>query len=132
MGRLAEIALDVTPSFFPGLVEMIMSWKCGLCCFAALRLILLLTHINSRHSADEDFSAVCGLDGCRRMFQEPTHSFVMFVRSIITFFKVRTRWTRRTKVNIKNSSLKCTCAYILLRNLSLHAQLQLDFCCHFF
>lgn len=79
MGQLAEIALDVTPSFSPGLVEMIMSWKCGLCCFAALRLILLLTHINSRHSADEDFSAVCGLDGCRRMFQR-ANTFVRHVR----------------------------------------------------
>lgn len=82
MARLAEIALDVTPSFFPGLVAMIdrtMSWNCGLCCFAALRLILLLTHINSRHSADEDFSAVCGLNGCRRMFLR-ANTFVRHVR----------------------------------------------------
>ena len=56
-----------------------MVWNCAICCcFAALQLCILLTHINTRHSA-EDLNIVCGIEECRRTFQK-ANTFVCHVR----------------------------------------------------
>lgn len=104
------IVLDIIPSFLLGLINRTMSWKCSLCCFAALRLILLLTH---------KFKAFCWWRlFCRVWSQQlpknvPTsqhiHSSCLWEASSLS--SVATRWTSRSKVNIKSLNLKCTYVY---------------------
>ena len=57
-----------------------MIWICAFCsCFSALYLYLLLSHINTKHNGDNNFSAYCGINGCSENFHKP-NTFAKHVR----------------------------------------------------
>lgn len=56
-----------------------MTWKCGLCLLLiTIALKDLLTHIRREHSRDEDFTVVCGIEGCTKQY----HHFKSFYRHV--------------------------------------------------
>jgi len=58
-----------------------MAWRCSFCgIFSTLLVHFLLTHINTRHSEDVHFQAICGIDGCAMEFKK-ANSFVRHVRT---------------------------------------------------
>lgn len=51
-----------------GMINKNMAWKCALCAFAALRLVILINHYISRHAGSDSHAIKCNLNGCTKEY----------------------------------------------------------------
>ena len=62
-----------------------MAWKCALCAFTAIYLVILINHYTSRHADSKLHAIKCNLNGCLKEYKK-LESFACHVRGRHSMF----------------------------------------------